>query len=163
MAPDGTTAVGAQAGATAGDPAVLTSSSMRGAGIASVALGTGTPTRAVVAPSYAAAVVTADGVDTLDLVARGADGLYEGAVTRVRLPGLGQATGAGSAARSSRRPQTGRSCSSRGRARDPCWRSTCAGTTAAVRGTIAVPSALADGGYLATVDQHQRPYDLSGR
>ncbi|MFD2339489.1 hypothetical protein FGG90_01240 [Clavibacter tessellarius] len=163
MAPDGVTAVGAQAGATAADPALLTSSSMRGAGIASVALGTGTPTRAVVGPSSAAVVVTEGGVDTLDLVARGADGLYDGAVTRVRLPALGQAAGTGSSARFLAASADGSELFLSRAGTGSVLEIDVRGTTATVRGTIAVPSALADGGYLATVDQHQRPYDLSGR
>ncbi len=163
MAPDGETAVGTQTGTGPGAPTLLTSSSMHGAGVASVALGSGASPRAVVTPGYAAAVVTAGGVDTLSLVARGGAGLYDGAVTSVRLPALGQSPGAGSAARFLAASDDGPSGSCPARARDPSSRSTSPARTATVRGTIAVPSALADGGYLATVDPHQRPYDLSGR
>jgi hypothetical protein len=163
MAPDGETAVGTQTGTGPGAPTLLTSSSMRGAGIASVALGAGTSTRAVVTPGYAAAVVTAGGVDTLSLVARGRAGLYDGAVTTVRLPALGQAPGAGAAARFLAASDDGSELFLSRAGTGSVLEIDVAGTTATVRGTIAVPSALPDGGYLATVDPHQRPYDLSGR
>ncbi|MBF4617226.1 hypothetical protein ITJ44_03950 [Clavibacter sp. VKM Ac-2873] len=163
MAPDGETAVGTQTGTGPGAPTLLTSSSMRGAGVASVALGSGTSTRAVVTPGYAAAVVTAGGVDTLSLVARGRAGLYDGAVTTVRLPALGQAPGAGSSARFLAASDDGSELFLSRAGTGSVLEIDVAGTRATVRGTIAVPSALADGGYLATVDPHQRPYDLSGR
>ncbi|WP_316298817.1 hypothetical protein [Clavibacter michiganensis] len=163
MAPDGETAVGTQTGTGPGAPTLLTSSSMHGAGVASVALGSGASTRAVVTPGYAAAVVTAGGVDTLSLVARGGAGLYDGAVTSVRLPALGQSPGAGSAARFLAASDDGSELFLSRAGTGSVLEIDVSGTTATVRGTIAVPSALADGGYLATVDPHQRPYDLSGR
>ncbi|RIJ00619.1 hypothetical protein DZF93_18800, partial [Clavibacter michiganensis subsp. insidiosus] len=108
-------------------------------------------------------VVTAGGVDTLSLVARGRAGLYDGAVTTVRLPALGQVQGTGSAARFLAASDDGSELFLSRAGTGSVLEIDVAGTTATVRGTIAVPSALADGGYLATVDPHQRPYDLSGR
>ncbi|QIS41547.1 hypothetical protein GW571_04995 [Clavibacter capsici] len=163
MAPDGETAVGTQTGTGPGAPTLLTSSSMHRGRVESVALGSGTSTRAVVTPAYAAAVVTAAGVDTLSLVARGRSGLYDGAVTTVRLPTLGQSPGAGSTARFLAASDDGSELFLSRAGTGSVLEIDVAGTTATVRGTIAVPSALPDGGYLATVDPLQRPYDLSGR
>jgi hypothetical protein len=163
MAPDGVTVVGTQTGTGPGAPTLLTSSSMRDAGTASVRLGAGAATRAVATPGYAAAVVTADGTDTLSIVARGRSGLYDGAVTTVRLPTLGQAPGGGTAARSLAAADDGSELFLSRAGTGSVLEIDVRGTTATVRGTIAVPSTLPDGGHLATVDRHRRPYDLSGR
>jgi hypothetical protein len=170
MAPDGTTAVGTQAGATAAGtaasatPALLTSSSTRTGRITTVNLGLGTATRAVVSSRYAAAVVTRNGVDTLHLVSRGANGLFAGRDRAFRLPGLGQSGASGSTARFLAVSDDGSQLflSRAGTSSVLVIDVTKAGT-ARVRGTIAYPSALPDAGYLATIDPTQRPYDLSGR
>ncbi|MET3800375.1 hypothetical protein ABID70_000330 [Clavibacter michiganensis] len=84
-------------------------------------------------------------------------------MTTVRLPALGQTPGAGSAARFLAASDDGSELFLSRAGTGSVLEIDVAGTTATVRGTIAVPCALPDGGYLATVDPHQRPYDLSGR
>ena len=163
MAPDGHTAVGTRTASAPGDPAVLTSSSTGRTRVASVGLEPGTPTRAVVAPGFAAAVVTAAGVDTLDLVTRDSHGLYAGKVTRLVLPALGQAPGTAPAPRFLAATDDGSELFLSRAGTGSILEIDVRDGIPSVRGTIAADGPLADGGYLATVDSAQRPYDLIGR
>ncbi|RPE77920.1 MULTISPECIES: hypothetical protein [unclassified Frondihabitans] len=170
MAPDGTTAVGtqAQSAPTSTQPAadieaLLTSSSTRTSRVATLSLGTGVATRAAVAKGFAAAVVTHDGTDTLTLVSRGRDGLFTGTKKSVVLPTLGQTTGTGSQARFLAATNDGSQLFVTRAGTGTVIEIDLVRGVPRVRGAVALPSALADGGYLTTVDSGQAPFDLSGR
>jgi hypothetical protein len=174
MAPDGTTVVGSQAGATpAGTswdqvPAYLTTSSTTSTGITSVALGKGLFTRAAVTPRFAAVALTAGAGDSLLLVRKGADGVYDGRTTSVALPPLrhGPVAGqpaAGAAVRFTAATDDGTSVFVSSGGEGTVTQIDTAGAEPSVTRTITLPSELADGGYLTTVDPAVRPYDLSGR
>ncbi|MBF4606493.1 hypothetical protein [Curtobacterium sp. VKM Ac-1393] len=174
MAPDGTTAVGTQAGSTAAGtpwnavPAFLTTSSTSSSKISSVDLGDGSFTRVAVTARFAAVALTSGTGDSLVLVRKQADGVYDGRTTAVALtplrngPVAGQpATGA--SVRFSAATDDGRSVFVTRGDEGKITQIDTAGKTPSVLRTITLPTALAGGGYLTTVDSTVRPYDLSGR
>lgn len=164
MAPDGTTAVGTQAGAsapsTAADkkPALLTTSSTRSGAISSVNLGTGTFTRAVATRDYAAAVVSSGSGDKLIMVDRAArTGLFNGNKEVTSLPKAPTTTArflAGSP--DGKALFLGRSGSRTATVVKPGVRRT-------QTSQITLPAALPDSLYLTTVSPDTKPYDLIGR
>lgn len=160
MAPDGTTAVGTQAGSSPTAPALLTSSSTAHGGVRTVRLQPGTPTRSVVTATWAAAVVTgAQGTDTLDIVDRAPDGSFTGHVTRVTLDRSTVGPGARFLAASADGTMLFLS-----RAGDTTITAIrVRGHAATVVGHLPAGSAMSDGGWLATIDAGVRPYDLIGR
>ncbi|MBF4594788.1 hypothetical protein ITJ58_13575 [Curtobacterium flaccumfaciens] len=174
MAPDGTTVVGTQAGSTAAGtpwnavPAYLTTSSTSSSGISSVELGTGSFTRVAVTARFAAVALTSGTGDSLVLVRKQADGVYSGPTTSVALtplrkgPVAGQpATGA--SVRFTAATDDGRSVFVTRGDEGKITQIDTTGTKPSVLRTITLPTALAGGGYLTTVDSTVAPYDLSGR
>lgn len=174
MAPDGTTAIGAQAGTTTAGtswdrvPAYLTASSTSSDSIRSVALGTGLFTRAVVTSRFAAVALTSGSGDSLVLVQKQADGIYDGRRTSVALqplrhgPVAGQSA-TGTAVRFAAATDDGTSVFVTRGGEGTITQVDTAGATPSVTRTISLPTDLSDGGYLTTVDSTATPYDLSGR
>ncbi|GAA1491961.1 hypothetical protein [Curtobacterium herbarum] len=174
MAPDGSTAVGSQAGATTAGtswdqvPAYLTTSSTASRSIRSVPLGTGLFTRAAVTSRFAAVALSSGSGDALVLVRKQADGIYDGRRTSIALqplrhgPVAGQSA-TGAAVRFTAATDDGTSVFVTRGGEGTITQIDTAGATPSVTRTITVPSDLSDGGYLTTVDSTVRPYDLSGR
>jgi hypothetical protein len=174
MAPDGSTAVGSQAGATAAGtswdqvPAYLTTSSTSSSSIRSVPLGKGLFTRAAVTSRFAAVALTSGSGDALVLVRKQADGIYDGRQTSIALQPLRQGpvagkSATGAAVRFTAATDDGRSVFVTRGGEGTITQIDTAGTKPSVTRTITLPSDLSDGGYLTTVDSTVRPDDLSGR
>ena len=174
MAPDGATAVGAQAGATEKDagwdtiPAYLTSASMTSGKLTSVNLGSGSFTRVAVTPQFAAVSLTSGSGDSLVLVKKGDDGAFNGEQTTVALdplkngPVVGQPAGKASVRFTAATDDGSSAFVTRGGEGQITQIDTSTANPVVLR-TITVPSDLSDGGYLTTVDSEVKPYDLSGR
>ena len=174
MAPDGTTAVGTQAGTTpAGTtwdhvPAWLTTTSTSSSIMRSVALGEGTASRAAVTSRFAAVALTSGSGDSLVLVRKASDGAYDGRAISLPLEPLsaGPVAGrpaAGAPARAVAATDDGRSVFVTRGGEGTVTQISTRGSRPSVTRTITLPTALQDGGYLTTVDSSTTPYDLSGR
>ncbi|PZF56166.1 hypothetical protein DEI92_15305 [Curtobacterium sp. MCBD17_034] len=178
MAPDGTTAVGTQAGATTAGttwdrtPVTLTTTSTGNEHITSVDLGVGAFSRTAATTQYAAVAVTGATGDRVAFVARDArTGFFNGAVRSTALAGLANepTPGSGTAAATTRflaaSPEGSTVFVTRageGQVTELAVSGRNASTVRTAR-TIQLPSALSDGGYLAVVSTTTRPYDLIGR
>lgn len=175
MAPDGTTAVGTQAGLTPTGtswdriPAYLTTASTASPKVTSVPLGTGQFTRAAATINYAAAELTGASGDRVILVQRNPrTGYFNGPVTSFTLqplanePRPGQTTATGGVRFLTATPDGSHIFVTRG-GEGTVTELDVRGTRVTGTRTITVPFSLSNGGYLTTIDPNTPPYDLSGR
>ena len=173
MAPDGITFVGAQAGrvekgtAWNNTPAFLMSGSMTQGKIASVPLGEGIASRATVGSRFAAVVLTQGGGDNLIMIDRNeATGLYDGGKVAIALESLSAGPKAGqdsktAEARFVAATKYGETVFvSRGGEGAVTQIATSESKT---KRTIAFPTKLASGGYLAVITSGDETFDLGGR